>query len=184
MSGHVSAGMFRTGEGGAAVWAGDVSHTHESEIEFHETSDMNTTSEILCLLWWILIRREDSIGFRSRIADWNITLNIVWSKIADSNIILITFDSKTQITTQCWLFSDSKEMVLDAFQWKWSILMENPRVYTLCFIILCVLKVHAASTFYQIKCFSLNIRYEHNFRDSLFVVMNFDQTRGFDWFSI
>ena len=38
MSGHVLADMFRTGMEGAAVWAGDVSHTHESEIEFQENT--------------------------------------------------------------------------------------------------------------------------------------------------
>ena len=50
---------------------------------------MNTTFEIRCLLLWILIRREDSIGFLSRIADWNITLNIVWCKNSNYNTSLI-----------------------------------------------------------------------------------------------
>ena len=38
MSGHVLAEMFRTGEGEKVVWAGDVSHTHESEIGFQENT--------------------------------------------------------------------------------------------------------------------------------------------------
>ena len=38
MSGHVLAEMLWTGEGEKVVWAGDVSHTHESEIEYQENT--------------------------------------------------------------------------------------------------------------------------------------------------
>ena len=47
---------------------------------------MNTPSGIHCLLLWFLHKREDSMGFQFRIADWNIILSSnFWSKNSHYN---------------------------------------------------------------------------------------------------